>query len=104
MWDSVHASIQIARNEYRKKTMTSLFGSAQVAVKIMSVMILCGGAIRNISFEEAISNQLKHDALDSELVHNIGYAVLAVGMLLVLSSTWALGWDCTFLGQCVSAI
>ncbi len=35
----------------------------------------------------------------SETVDIIGYGLLAAGFILVLTSTWALGWMNTFLGK-----
>ncbi len=47
----------------------------------------------------AVDDQDKIEALEQfEYGTELGYLVLGVGMLLVLSSFFALGWNGTFLG------
>ncbi len=111
--------LQIARNEHYNRTITKAVGSAQRGVWVISAIILTGGMIRNAlyvlvnencisnphpqssrcRFDMAVDDQDKIDALEQfEYGTELGYLVLGVGMLLVLSSFVALGWNGTFLG------
>lgn len=55
--------------------------------------------MRDFLYERALRHQPAHPALDSDLVRYAGYALLAAGNTLVVSSTWALGITGTFLGD-----
>lgn len=94
--------------EYRSKTLTKLFGGrSQTACYGLAATIFSLGLVRDLLYERALRAQPTHPALDpssteysfSHLVPYAGYALLAFGNLLVISSTWALGITGTFLGD-----
>lgn len=55
--------------------------------------------MRDLLYERALRHQPTHALLAAPAVAYAGYALLAVGNLLVVSSTWRLGITGTFLGD-----
>ncbi|TPX10164.1 uncharacterized protein E0L32_001361 [Thyridium curvatum] len=90
----------VARQEYHNKVLTKLFGGrSQTACYGLAATIFSIGIVRDLLYERALRHQPSHPLLDSDLVTYIGYALLACGNILVISSTWALGITGTFLGD-----
>ncbi|KAK7747295.1 Phosphatidyl-N-methylethanolamine N-methyltransferase [Cytospora paraplurivora] len=90
----------VARREYRTRFLTKAFGgNAQTACYALAATIFSLGLVRDFLYERALRHQPAHPALDGDLVKYAGYALLAVGNTLVVSSTWALGITGTFLGD-----
>eukprot|EP00058_Branchiostoma_floridae_P011115 XP_002596603.1 hypothetical protein BRAFLDRAFT_114470 [Branchiostoma floridae] len=86
----------VARSEYRSHWVTHLFRSARVGCSVLAVSIMLLGLHRDWWFKQTLYSQPKVSAIQSPV---LGYAVIAIGALLVLSSFWALGWYGTFLGD-----
>jgi len=55
--------------------------------------------VRDFLYERALRDQPSHPLLEGELPTYAGYTLLALGNLLVVSSTWQLGITGTFLGD-----
>ncbi|KAL2021244.1 hypothetical protein VTK56DRAFT_7323 [Thermocarpiscus australiensis] len=90
----------VARREYRTRFLTRLFrGNAQLACYALAATIFTLGLVRDFLYERALRDQPSHPALEGPLVKYAAYALLAVGNLLVISSTWQLGITGTFLGD-----
>ncbi|KAK3994621.1 putative methylene-fatty-acyl-phospholipid synthase [Cladorrhinum sp. PSN332] len=90
----------VARKEYRTKFLTKTFGgNRDVACYALAVTIFGLGIIRDFLYERALRDQPSHPALAGENVTYAAYALLAVGNLLVVASTWQLGIQGTFLGD-----
>ncbi|KXX78040.1 Phosphatidyl-N-methylethanolamine N-methyltransferase [Madurella mycetomatis] len=90
----------VARREYRTKFLTRLFGgNAQAACYALAVTIFSLGIVRDFLYERALRDQPSHPALEGPLVTYAAYALLALGNILVISSTWQLGITGTFLGD-----
>ncbi|KAK4044214.1 phospholipid methyltransferase-domain-containing protein [Parachaetomium inaequale] len=90
----------VARREYRTKFMTRAFGgNRQTACYALAATIFSLGLVRDFLYERALRDQPSHPALDDPLVKYAAYALLAVGNLFVVSSTWQLGITGTFLGD-----
>ena len=70
-----------------------------MACYALAVTILSIGFLRDYLYERALRHQPTHPLLETDLAKYAGYALLAVGNVLVLSSTWALGITGTFLGD-----
>lgn len=86
--------------EYRNKVLTRLFGGrSQTACYALAATIFSLGLVRDALYERALRHQPSHPALESQLATYAGYALLAAGNILVISSTWALGITGTFLGD-----
>ncbi|KAI2636715.1 methylene-fatty-acyl-phospholipid synthase [Xylaria nigripes] len=90
----------VARQEYRNKILTKLFGGrSQVACYALAVTIFSLGLVRDGLYERALRNQPSYPLLETTEAQYLGYALIAVGNILVVSSTWALGITGTFLGD-----
>lgn len=90
----------VARREYRTKFLTRLFGgNAQRACYALAATIFGLGLVRDFLYERALRDQPSHPALEGPLALYAAYALLAMGNILVISSTWQLGITGTFLGD-----
>ena len=86
--------------EYRTKFLTRIFGgNRQAACYALAATIFSLGLLRDFLYERALRDQPSHPALEGPLVNYAAYALLAVGNLFVISSTWQLGITGTFLGD-----
>lgn len=89
-----------ARAEHRTRFLTRLFrGNAQAACYALAVAIFSLGLVRDFLYERALRDQPSHPALEGPAATYAAYALLAVGNILVISSTWQLGITGTFLGD-----
>ncbi|KAL8839497.1 MAG: hypothetical protein Q9170_001720 [Blastenia crenularia] len=92
----------VARREYHNKTLTRLFnGSSQRACYALALTIFSLGLFRDYLFERALRHQPPSPLLLSSPLFSqyIAYALIALGNILVLSSTYALGITGTYLGD-----
>ncbi|KAI8286451.1 metal ion transporter metal ion transporter [Colletotrichum sp. SAR11_57] len=90
----------VARQEYNNKLLTKLFGGrSQIACYGLAITIFSLGIFRDLLYERALRFQPSHPLLASDAVTYAGYALVACGNVLVLSSTWQLGITGTFLGD-----
>jgi phosphatidylethanolamine/phosphatidyl-N-methylethanolamine N-methyltransferase len=70
-----------------------------LACYFLAATIFGLGIIRDLLYERALRRQPRHPYLDNDLATYVGYALIACGNILVISSTWALGITGTFLGD-----
>ncbi|KAM0278997.1 hypothetical protein ACHAQH_004865 [Verticillium albo-atrum] len=90
----------VARQEYKNKLLTKLFGGrSQTACYALAATIFSIGLLRDGLYERALRHQPTHPALDTDLANYAGYALLAAGNVLVITSTYRLGITGTFLGD-----
>ncbi|EGX93247.1 phosphatidylethanolamine N-methyltransferase [Cordyceps militaris CM01] len=90
----------VARQEYRNKVLTKLFGGNRtVANYALAVTIFSIGLLRDWLYKTALSEQPSHALLQTPYALAAAYTLLAAGNVLVVSSTWRLGIQGTFLGD-----
>ena len=90
----------MARQEYHNKILTKLFGgNSQAACYGLAATIFSLGLFRDFLYERALRAQPSYPLLEEPVAKWLGYALLASGNILVVSSTWALGITGTFLGD-----
>ncbi|KAI0887964.1 phospholipid methyltransferase [Annulohypoxylon maeteangense] len=90
----------VARQEYHNKVLTKLFGGrSQVACYGLAFTIFTLGLLRDFLYERALREQPSYPLLELDEVKYAGYALIAIGNILVVTSTWALGITGTFLGD-----
>ncbi|KAK0469963.1 phospholipid methyltransferase-domain-containing protein [Desarmillaria tabescens] len=90
----------VARNEYRNKTITRIFGgSPKAGCYFLAVMIFSFGMLRDYLYHAAMAEQPKVELLPEPYSKALPLALMGTGQLLVVSSTWALGVTGTFLGD-----
>ncbi|KAL8771196.1 MAG: hypothetical protein Q9209_003367 [Squamulea sp. 1 TL-2023] len=86
--------------EYHNKTLTRLFnGNSQRACYALALTIFSLGLFRDALFERALRSQPTHPLLQSPTIPYLAYALILLGNILVLTSTWALGITGTYLGD-----
>jgi phosphatidylethanolamine N-methyltransferase len=90
----------VARQEYRNKVLTNLFGgNSQNACYALAASIFGLGIVRDWLYKTAIAEQPSHPLLQTGLSQALAVALFASGNILVVTSTWALGITGTFLGD-----
>ncbi|KAI4166479.1 MAG: hypothetical protein LQ343_008020 [Gyalolechia ehrenbergii] len=92
----------VARREYHGKLLTRLFnGDSQRACYALALTIFSLGLFRDYLFERALRHQPSSPLLISSPLISVylAYTLIALGNILVLSSTWALGITGTYLGD-----
>ncbi|TQV97518.1 hypothetical protein V2A60_006727 [Cordyceps javanica] len=90
----------VARQEYRNKILTNLFGGNRtVANYALAGTIFSIGLLRDWLYKTAIWEQPSHPLLQTPYAQAAAYTLIAAGNVLVLSSTWQLGIQGTFLGD-----
>jgi phosphatidylethanolamine N-methyltransferase len=90
----------VARNEYRNKTITRLFGgSARNGTYFLAVLIFCFGILRDHLYQRALLDQPQYPILPKEYATIVPAALFALGQTFVVTSTWQLGITGTFLGD-----
>ncbi|KAJ2914678.1 hypothetical protein MD484_g5739, partial [Candolleomyces efflorescens] len=90
----------VARNEYRNKTITRLFGgNAKYGCYFLALMIFSFGMLRDHLYQQALLEQPKQAILPAEYATIVPAALFGLGQLFVVTSTWQLGVTGTFLGD-----
>ncbi|KAF9040051.1 phospholipid methyltransferase [Panaeolus papilionaceus] len=90
----------VARNEYRNKTITKMFGgSARYGCYFLALMIFSFGMLRDHLYQQALLEQPKQAILPKEYATIVPAALFILGQIFVVTSTWALGVTGTFLGD-----
>ncbi|KAG2078489.1 phospholipid methyltransferase [Suillus decipiens] len=90
----------VARNEYRNKTITRIFGgNARYGCYFLAIMILSFGFLRDHLYQRALSDQPRIPMLSAPYDTLVPIGLFAIGQLFVVTSTWALGITGTFLGD-----
>jgi len=90
----------VARNEYRNKTITKVFGgNARNGCYFLATSIFFAGMLRDSLFQKAIAEQPHVQLLPEPLNVIIPAVLVGLGQLFVVTSTWQLGITGTFLGD-----
>ncbi|PVU87128.1 hypothetical protein BB559_006200 [Furculomyces boomerangus] len=89
----------VARLEYRKKTLTKLFGSPRKGCYALGVTIFFLGILRDYLFKLAIADQQKMFETTPFVLKVLSALLLVAGNTLVLSSMYKLGFTGTYLGD-----
>lgn len=90
----------VARNEYRNRTITRLFGgNARLGCYFLAACIFGAGILRDHLYLSALLEQPRVPLLPAPLDVLVPAVLFAAGQTFVVSSTWALGITGTFLGD-----
>jgi len=90
----------VARNEYRNKTITRVFGgSTKYGCYFLAVMIFGFGILRDTLYERALKDQPQRAILPEPFNVVVPAVLFLLGQTFVITSTWALGITGTFLGD-----
>ncbi|KAJ6788374.1 hypothetical protein PWT90_02910 [Aphanocladium album] len=86
--------------EYRNQILTKLFGGSRIVANYaLAATIFSIGLVRDYLYKTAIAEQPSHPLLQGLHVQAAAWTLLAAGNILVVSSTWQLGIQGTFLGD-----
>jgi len=89
----------VARNEYRNKTITNIFGGARNGCYFLALSIFSAGMLRDSLFRKAIAEQPHVQILPEPFNVIVPALLVGLGQLFVVTSTWQLGITGTFLGD-----
>ncbi|KJA22618.1 hypothetical protein HYPSUDRAFT_138836 [Hypholoma sublateritium FD-334 SS-4] len=90
----------VARNEYRNKTITKIFGgNARYGTYFLALLIFSFGILRDNLYHWALLDQPQKAILPREYATIVPAVLFVVGQLFVITSTWSLGITGTFLGD-----
>ncbi|EIW56793.1 phospholipid methyltransferase [Trametes versicolor FP-101664 SS1] len=90
----------VARNEYRNKTITRIFGgNARYGCYFLALCIFSAGMLRDSLYHRAVLEQPQVKLLPEPLDTLIPAVLFSLGQIFVVTSTWALGVTGTFLGD-----
>ncbi|RDB23564.1 Phosphatidyl-N-methylethanolamine N-methyltransferase [Hypsizygus marmoreus] len=90
----------VARNEYRNKTITRLFGgNTRYGCYFLAILIFSFGVLRDSLYQRALADQPRVALLPEPYATLIPAVLFIVGQTFVITSTWALGITGTFLGD-----
>ncbi|KIL65385.1 hypothetical protein M378DRAFT_186472 [Amanita muscaria Koide BX008] len=89
----------VARNEYRNKTLTRLFGSPRLGCYFLAFMIFAFGILRDHLYQRALQDQPRVPLLPEPLATLVPLVLFIAGQTFVITSTYALGITGTFLGD-----
>ncbi|KAL7424335.1 Phosphatidyl-N-methylethanolamine N-methyltransferase [Cryptotrichosporon argae] len=88
----------VARNEYRNKTLTRIFGR-QKGVYALALSIFSLGIFRDAVYQHALQRQPHHALLSSPGCKALAAGLFLLGQLFVVTSIYALGITGTYLGD-----
>ncbi|KAI6102834.1 hypothetical protein F5141DRAFT_1240369 [Pisolithus sp. B1] len=91
--------IIIARNEYRKKTITRALGSPYHGCYFLAILIFTFGLVRDHLYQCALFDQPRVPLFPKPFATLVPVLIFAVGQVFVLTSTYTLGITGTFLGD-----
>lgn len=90
----------VSRFEYRTRLISRLAGGPKNGVALLAVFILALNGLRTNLFHSLVgTDDIPLQLLSSPVMVYIGQAMVAIGTILVLSSTWRLGFFGTFMGD-----
>ncbi|KAI0334216.1 phospholipid methyltransferase [Cubamyces sp. BRFM 1775] len=90
----------VARNEYRNKTITRIFGgNARYGCYFLALCIFSAGILRDSLYHRALLEQPKMQILPEPFDTLVPVVLFVLGQTFVVTSTWALGVTGTFLGD-----
>jgi len=90
----------IARNEYRNKTITRIFGgNAYIGCYFFAMCIFLAGRLRDRLYLNAIFEQPQAQILPTPFDTLVPASLFIIGQIFVVKSTWSLGITGRFLGD-----
>ena len=89
-----------SRIQYKTKIFSNLFGNKKKAVYIHTILIFSFGLSRDFLYKYVVNTSNNFFPLiDNQYILYIGYMILLMGIILVLSATYKLGIIGTFNGD-----
>ena len=89
----------VSRIEYRTHLLTRLLGSPKRGVVLLAMCILSLNTVRTTIFHTTIDTHATCTSMQNEVFIALGYLLIAVGSVFVVSSAYRLGFYCSFMGD-----
>ncbi|XP_022103357.1 phosphatidylethanolamine N-methyltransferase-like [Acanthaster planci] len=89
----------MARFEFKTKTISKLCGGPRMGCVFLGATIFFLSAVRGRRYQLVLYHQPVWTAFQTPLVHYVGVAITALGLIFTLSSFFTLGFYGTFLGD-----
>lgn len=88
-----------ARLEYTTHAISRTFGGPRRGIITVALAILGMNYLRTCLFNSVMEELSTWDLLRGDVATAVGYTFVVLGAVLVLTSSWQLGFFCTFLGD-----
>ena len=89
----------VSRVEYYTHVVSKTAGGPKRGVILLALGILTFNYIRTGLFHKVIENSTTCAPMENPIFDFIGYILIAVGAIFVISSSWKLGFFCSFMGD-----
>lgn len=89
----------VSRVEYKTGVLSNVFGGPKKGVTVLAVGILTLNYFRTSLFHKVMDTHSACEPLQNDFCTALGYLLVAVGAVFVLSSSYRLGFFCSFMGD-----
>lgn len=89
----------ISRVEYHTHVVSKTAGGPKRGVALLAFGIVTFNYIRTKLFHKVIENNSTCAPMENSIFDLVGYLLILFGALLVISSSWKLGFFCSFMGD-----
>lgn len=89
----------VSRFEYRTHFLTKTLGGPKRGVALLAVCIVSLNCVRTTTFHNAVNEHPICSPMQNEVINALGYLIVAAGATLVISSSYRLGFFCSFMGD-----
>jgi len=89
----------ISRLEYHTRIVSRVCGGPKRGITALAAGILCLNYIRTTTFHKAIDHYSSWDLIENESFIAVGWLLIIVGAVLVIASSYKLGFFCSFMGD-----
>ena len=89
----------VGRFEYRTHLVSGTFGGPKRGCALLGLCILSLNGVRTTLFHKVMDNHATCAPMENTVFSALGYLLIAVGAVLVISSAYQLGFFCTFMGD-----
>ena len=89
----------VSRLEYRTHILTKSLGSPKRGVTVLALCILAMNSVRTTIFHKTMDGHTICNAMQNEIFDALGYLLIVVGAVFVISSAYRLGFYCSFMGD-----
>ena len=89
----------VSRLEYRTHLLTNTLGSPKRGVTLLAICILSLNSVRTTLFHTTIDRHTTCTSMQNEIFHALGYLLVAIGSVFVITSAYRLGFYCSFMGD-----
>lgn len=89
----------VSRFEYKTRAVSSTLGGPKRGCTALAICILSLNYVRTTMFHTTVDEYGMWEPLHNEFVESLGYVTVVIGAILVISSSWRLGFFCSFMGD-----